>query len=51
LFNTILVANRGEIAIRAMRACHEMGIKTVAVYSTLTLPTASDLRLQARVTL
>jgi len=33
LFNTILVANRGEIAIRAMRACHEMGIATVAVYS------------------
>lgn len=33
MFNTILVANRGEIAIRAMRACHEMGIKTVAVYS------------------
>ena len=33
MFNTILVANRGEIAIRAMRACHEMGISTVAVYS------------------
>ena len=33
-FEKILIANRGEIALRIHRACHEMGIKTVAVHST-----------------
>ncbi|MEO7176559.1 MAG: biotin carboxylase N-terminal domain-containing protein, partial [Saprospiraceae bacterium] len=34
MFNKILIANRGEIALRIIRTCKEMGIKTVAIYST-----------------
>ena len=34
MFKKIVIANRGDVAIRVQRACHEMGIKTVAVHST-----------------
>ena len=35
MFEKILIANRGEIALRINRACHEMGISAVAVHSTV----------------
>ena len=34
MLDKVVIANRGEIALRVLRACKEMGIKTVAIHST-----------------
>jgi acetyl/propionyl-CoA carboxylase alpha subunit len=45
MFEKILIANRGEIALRIQRACRELGVKTVVVYSP-TRPSVSARRLR-----
>ena len=42
MFEKILIANRGEIALRIQRACRELGIKTVVVHSEACLLYTSD---------
>ena len=42
MFKKVLIANRGEIALRVIRACHELDIKTVAVYSDADMNSANE---------
>jgi acetyl/propionyl-CoA carboxylase alpha subunit len=50
-FRRVLIANRGEIAVRIIRACHEMGMEAVAVYSDADVAAAHVLLADAAVRL